>query len=73
MHIINPDAENVPPGRDFPLRLILDVWHRMQKGFFFRSFDDNAPDDRLHCDLDQAMAIANSCSPKANAVRVFGH
>ena len=50
VHLINPDAESVPPGRDFPLRLIIQIWQRMRKGFVFESLRENLPDDRLHHD-----------------------
>lgn len=68
VHIINPDAEEVPPGRDFPLRMIIEVWHRTREGFFFTH--DRLDDDRLHRGLDEAAAIANEMELKVEFERL---
>ncbi|ROP37564.1 hypothetical protein [Saccharothrix texasensis] len=57
VHIINPDAEAVPPGRDFALRVIVEVWHRIRHGHFFTSGEENLPDDRLHLGLDELRGV----------------
>ncbi|MGH8882890.1 MAG: hypothetical protein ACRD0P_37045 [Stackebrandtia sp.] len=65
VHISNPDAEEVPAGRDFPLRMIIEVWHRTREGFFFTG-------DRLHRDLDEAAAIAEQMELKGELERLQG-
>lgn len=72
VHIINPDAEEVPPGRDFPLRMIIEVWHRMREGYFFESIDRNLPDDQLHRDWDEVEGIANSLESTVELERLWG-
>ncbi|XVS66228.1 hypothetical protein ACQPYE_09260 [Actinosynnema sp. CA-299493] len=57
VHIINPDAEAVPPGRDFALRVIVEVWHRIRHGHFFTSAEENLPDDRLHLRLEELGGV----------------
>ncbi|WP_343952236.1 hypothetical protein [Nonomuraea longicatena] len=56
VHIIHPDAEEVPEGEDFALRMILEVWDRARKGHFF--VGNAYGDDHMHLDLAQAQALA---------------
>ncbi len=71
VHIINPDSESVPPGRDFPMRMILEVWHRLREGFFFTSGDDRMPDDRVPGDFGQAQAVAANLEVTAEFERLW--
>ena len=66
VHIINPDAEEVPPGRDFALRVIVEVWHRIRHGYFFTSGEGNLPDDRLHLHLDELVCVVEEPELKSS-------
>ncbi len=72
VHIVNPDAEQVPPGRDFALRMIIEVWHRIRHGYFFASGDENLPDDRLHLHLDELENVVEDPALKASFELLMG-
>ncbi|MEV0051267.1 hypothetical protein AB0H34_12305 [Saccharopolyspora shandongensis] len=56
IHMINPDAGFFPEELDFPLRIIIDAWHRMKHGYFFTGH--HLGDDRLPMPRERAAAIA---------------
>lgn len=72
VHIINPDAEEVPPGRDFALRMIVEVWHRIRHGYFFTSGEGNLPDDRLHVHLDELESVVEDPELKSSFELLMG-
>jgi hypothetical protein len=72
VHVVNPDAERVPPGEDFALRLIIEVWHRIREGYVFESVSNRMPDDRLHRDPRELRRMANDPELTAEFERLMG-
>jgi len=63
VHVVHPDAGDVPPGHDFALKVILEVWHRIREGYVFDHprFPDSAPDGgadiELHEEFERLRAL----------------
>ncbi|WP_033437105.1 hypothetical protein [Saccharothrix sp. NRRL B-16314] len=71
VHIVNPDAERVPPGRDFALRLIVEVWHRVREDYLFTSSGENLPDDRVHRDPTELRAVTEGSELREEFERLW--